>query len=126
MGVRGGLSGGAVLQWAPTSPKPLSKPLLPRPLPRPLPTSSSHLLRKCSTTSWRVQPTLGLLLTLPKLFRAHLPPLLCTGVSILLWRRSRSDPSRQKEQTWGGVEQEGAAEDSVDQRRLLFSQRLHP
>ena len=25
-----------------------------------------------------------------------------TGVSILLWRRSWSDPSRQKEQTWGG------------------------
>ena len=26
----------------------------------------------------------------------------------------------------GGVEQEGATEDSVDQRRLLLSQRLHP
>merc|ERR1711884_555755 len=66
--VRGGLSRGAVLQWAPTTSKPLSKPLLPRPLPRPLPTSSSHLLRKCSTTSWGVQPTLGLLVTLPELF----------------------------------------------------------
>ena len=52
--------------------------------------------------------------------------LFIAGVSIFLWRRSGSDPSGQAKQVGGGVEQEGEAENAVDQRGLLLAQGLHP
>ena len=52
--------------------------------------------------------------------------LFIAGVSIFLWRRSGSDPSRQAKQVGGRVEQEGETENAVDQRSILLAQGLHP